>query len=52
MGRLKDVVPAGIDQVLLGLRIPAPEDEHESLLLPGKLPDHRIGEVLPALVLV
>jgi len=49
MARADDLVPRGIDQLLLPLGLVPPEDEHHGIGLPIDDSDHFVGEHLPTL---
>ena len=48
MHRLEHEMALAVDELLLGARIAAPENEHEVLALGAKRADGGIGELLPA----
>lgn len=52
MGCLQDEMAIVVDQALLGLGIVAPQQEDEVLPFFRQVPDHRIGELFPPLILV
>ena len=52
MGGGEDVVPRRVDDGALLLRVPAPEEEDDSLATVGQLADRAVGELLPALARV
>ena len=52
MHRLEHEMALAVDELLLGARIAAPENEHEVLALGAERADGGIGELLPAVTLM
>ena len=52
MRRLQHAMPAGVDHLALGLRVAAPEQEHQTFLFAIQHIDDVIGETFPALALM